>query len=130
MTISELERLTEEQNLALGLLSGVSCKIVNYPLLNIKNHVQQGVPIPTNLLRLYQGLPMACFNLGSTTALSFGFTGYLTKISGGDILLGSFLGGTFSAVPCSVWELTMIQQQRFGGSLVVWELTLGVMTLH
>ena len=31
---------------------------------------------------------------------------------------GAFLGGLASGVPCSVWELTMIQQQRFGGSIL------------
>ena len=30
---------------------------------------------------------------------------------------GAFLGGLVSGVPCSLWELTMIQQQRFGGSI-------------
>ena len=29
---------------------------------------------------------------------------------------GAFLGGAASGVPCSIWELCMIQQQRFGGS--------------
>ena len=31
---------------------------------------------------------------------------------------GAFLGGLASGVPCSIWELIMIQQQRFGGSLL------------
>ena len=35
-----------------------------------------------------------------------------------DKMLGSFLGGAFSGIPGSMWELTMIQQQRFGGSIV------------
>jgi len=30
---------------------------------------------------------------------------------------GAFLGGLVSGIPCSMWELTMIQQQRFGGSI-------------
>lgn len=31
---------------------------------------------------------------------------------------GAFLGGLVSGIPCSLWELTMIQQQRFGGSIL------------
>lgn len=33
-------------------------------------------------------------------------------------LTAAFLGGVASGVPCSIWELTMIQQQRFGGSML------------
>jgi solute carrier family 25 carnitine/acylcarnitine transporter 20/29 len=29
----------------------------------------------------------------------------------------AFMGGLASGVPCSMLELTMIQQQRFGGSI-------------
>jgi len=124
---NELESLSERQNLLLGLAAGVSTKVINYPLLNIKNHVQQSLPIPTSPAVLYRGLPMACANLGGTTAVQFGATGTFQRyfLQGATTkdqqsrarLAGAFAGGVLSAIPCSVWELTMIQQQRFGGSL-------------
>jgi len=74
---------------------------------------------------VYRGLPMACLNLGGTNAVQFGTTGFFQKglagagVSGDGVQLGgSFLGGLASGVPCSMWELVMIQQQRFGGSLL------------
>ena len=74
---------------------------------------------------VYRGLPMACLNLGGTNAVQFGTTGFFQKglagagVSGDGVQLGgSFLGGLASGVPCSMWELVMIQQQRFGGSIV------------
>jgi len=75
---------------------------------------------------VYRGLPVACLNLGGVTAVQFWFTGFFQKIlSPGDQpitptnqMAAAFLGGVCSGVPGSVWELTMIQKQRFGGSLL------------
>lgn len=131
----DLSNLSATQNSLLGVLAGVMSKLCNYPLLSIKNTVQQGLPIPWKTpLQLYRGLPVACVNLGGTTGVQFFATGFAQRSlktimgvkKGGDqnrILLarievgGAALGGFFSGIPCSVWELTMIQQQRFGGSL-------------
>ena len=92
------------------------------PLLSWKNTVQQGLPISFTPRVVYRGLPMACVNLGGTNAVQFGTTGFFQKLLasagiGADSVLvgGAFLGGLASGVPCSVWELIMIQQQRFGG---------------
>ena len=97
----------------------------NYPFLSWKNTVQQGLPISFNPAVVYRGLPMACLNLGGTTAVQFGTTGFFTKqlaasVGTGDMATvgGAFLGGLASGIPCSIWELCMIQQQRFGGSLL------------
>merc|ERR1712078_634216 len=86
---------------------------------------QQGLPIRLNPAVVYRGLPMACLNLGGTTAVQFGATGFCQKIlrGGGESspftqMTGSFLGGVISGIPCSLWELCMIQQQRFGGSIL------------
>ena len=66
---------------------------------------------------------MACMNLGGTNAVQFVGTGFFQKLlakSSNDKdavqVGGAFLGGAASGVPCSIWELCMIQQQRFGGS--------------
>ena len=47
-----------------------------------------------------------------------------------DRVLSSFLGGAFSGIPCSMWELTMIQQQRFGGSIVATPARVIKVTFH
>lgn len=121
-----LSSLTASQNLALGMLSGVCSKLCNYPLLNWKNASQQGLPLSLKPSVVYRGLPMACLNLGGTTAVQFWTTGFFQnlvqrdpkKLTSSEQMLGSFLGGVASGVPCSIWELIMIQQQRFGGSIV------------
>ena len=125
---SALERLTASQNLALGMVAGVGTKMLNYPLLSTKNAVQQGLPISFNPKVVYRGLPMACLNLGGTTAVQFWFTGFFQKLLPGNEIGAAFLGGVFSGIPCSLWELTMIQQQRFGGT--VWGTPLGLVRQH
>ena len=68
---------------------------------------------------------MAMMNLGGTTAVQFWATGFFQRFlsrKGSEItnsikLQASFLAGVVSGIPCSLWELTMIQQQRFGGSI-------------
>jgi len=124
---SDLQRLNARENLALGLLSGCGSKMVNYPLLNWKNCMQQSLPLSFSPKLVYRGLPMAMINFGGTTGVQFSFTAaFQKKIAGGsnraltprEEMSGAFLGGFFSGVACSIWELTMIQQQRFGGSLL------------
>ena len=140
-----LGKLSSTQNLLLGMLSGLLCKATNYPLLAWKNASQQSLPLQFNLT-VYRGLPMAMMNLGmspphflappylipfckilgGTTAVQFWATGFFQKLlmngrkeaTSSDKMMGSFIGGALSGIPCSAWELTMIQQQRFGGSIV------------
>lgn len=122
---NELQRLTGDQNLALGIVSGMMCKSMNYPLLNWKNTVQQGLPISFTPSIVYRGLPMAMINLGGTTGVQFVCTGFFQKrLAGPDGKIDSkketmaaLFGGLVSGIPCCVYELTMIQQQRFGGSI-------------
>uniref|UniRef100_A0A7S1XNY2 Mitochondrial carrier protein n=1 Tax=Phaeomonas parva TaxID=124430 RepID=A0A7S1XNY2_9STRA len=121
---SPLARLSPTQNLALGMLAGCGSKCINYPLLAWKNAAQQGLPLPMRPDLVYRGLPMAMMNLGGTTAVQFLFTGYFQKMlktKENDQfaeMAGATLGGIVSGVPCAMWELIMIQQQRFGGSLL------------
>ena len=124
---NELQRLTSTENLFLGLAAGMGCKAINYPLLHWKNRAQQKLPISLNPAVVYRGLPMAMMNLGGTTALQFGLTGFFQKAFAGRSadgtlskemeMMSSFLAGLFSGIPCSMYELTMIQQQKFGGSV-------------
>lgn len=121
-----LQRLTGAESCLLGIVSGCGSKLVNYPLLVIKNNKQQGVQTSFSPRKLYRGLPVGLLNLGGTTAVQFGTTGFFQKLLRKSVtqddnavqLGGAFLGGLASGVPCSLWELTMIQQQRFGGSVV------------
>ena len=120
-----LQKLSSTQNLGLGMLSGVCCKMMNYPLLSTKNRVQQGLSVTLNPSIVYRGLPMACLNLGGTTAVQFFATGFFQKVIAGDKQVtdrqknaAAFLGGIASGIPCSLWELIMIQQQRFGTSII------------
>jgi len=123
---NELQRLSSSENFLLGLTAGMGTKAINYPLLHCKNRAQQGLPISFNPYVIYRGLPMAMLNLGGTTAVQFGLTGFFQKtLRGSDRELsrekemgGAFLAGFFSGIPCSMYELTMIQQQRFGGSVL------------
>jgi len=123
---SDLQKLTGPENVVLGSVTGVMSKAVNYPFLSWKTTVQQGLPISFDPRVVYRGLPMACINLGGTNAVQFATTGFFQRLlatttsigSDGVTLGGSFLGGLASGIPCSIWELCMIQQQRFGGTLL------------
>ena len=121
---SDLGALSPGENCILGITAGMCCKMVNYPLLSWKNTVQQGLPISKNPMMWYRGLPMACLNLGGSTGVQFAAMGFFSsylKAAGLNKdqvpMAGAFLGGLVSGIPCSMWELTMIQQQRFGGSI-------------
>ena len=122
---TDLQRLSGGENCVLGMTTGVCAKACNYPFLSWKNTVQQGLPISFNPRIVYRGLPMACLNLGGTNAVQFGATGFFQKflarcgLAQDSVTVGgAFLGGLASGVPCSIWELCMIQQQRFGGSML------------
>lgn len=132
---SDLQRLSGTENVILGMVTGVMSKCVNYPFLVWKNTQQQGLKLSTtwttkggqfNPMLVYRGLPMACLNLGGTNAVQFAGAGFFQRVlaSTGGMdkdqvqVGGAFLGGLASGLPCSFWELIMIQQQRFGGSLV------------
>ena len=129
---SDLQRLSGGENVVLGAVTGVLAKSCNYPFLVWKNTLQQGLKLSTtwtsasgavNPALVYRGLPMACLNLGGANAVQFATTGIFQKLlAGADMspdtvqVGGAFLGGAASGIPCSIWELCMIQQQRFGGS--------------
>jgi solute carrier family 25 carnitine/acylcarnitine transporter 20/29 len=121
-----LGRLSSSENLVLGVSAGVASKLCNYPLLVNKNLTQQGLPLCFNPRTVYRGLPVACLNIGTTTGVQFFLTGVILKMiqsnpknsTPSEKMIGSAAAGALSGIPCSIWELTMIQQQRFGGSLL------------
>jgi len=122
---TDLSRLTAPENCLLGMVTGAMSKGTNYPFLVWKNAAQQGLPMSINPFVVYRGVPMACFNLGATSAVQFVLAGWLQRsitASGGSAeatqLGGAFLAGLGSGLPCNLWELVMIQQQRFGGTIL------------
>eukprot|EP00040_Diaphanoeca_grandis_P025699 m.142790 g.142790 ORF g.142790 m.142790 type:complete len:277 (-) comp30271_c1_seq1:76-906(-) len=119
-------RLSGVQNVVLGVSAGVLCKGINYPILVFKNKSQQNKPIVFNRT-VYQGLTMACINLGGTTGIQFVLTGAVQKqlTDGGRTPLtrtkeikSALIAGLFSGIPSSMWELTMVQQQNNGGTII------------
>lgn len=121
-----LKNLTSIENLQLGMMSGISARVLNYPLQVWKNAAQQSLPLSTNPSVVYRGLTASCLNFGSTTGLMFLLTGFFKKkfarFEKENKLLAQIgaplCGGLCAGVPCSLMELVMIQQQRFGGSLI------------
>lgn len=63
--------------------------------------------------------------MGGTTMVQFSLTGGFQKairkhVSQNDTVVqmgGAILGGLGSGIPCALWELVMVQQQNFGGTL-------------
>lgn len=97
------------------------------PLLYFKNTTQQGLRFELSPRVWYRGTFVSCCCMGSLTGLQFLTSGYFQKIVAGsssekltygqEVATG-FLGGAASGPVCCVLELLMIQQQRFGGTVV------------
>lgn len=120
-----LMRLNEGENLALGMATGVVEQLTSQPLLYWKNSFQMGMPFTMNPLLLYRGIGASVLNFSMLTGIQFQSSGMLQKLVAGDAaklswnqeLSCAFLGGAMSGPVCCALELTMIQQQRFGGSI-------------
>jgi solute carrier family 25 carnitine/acylcarnitine transporter 20/29 len=122
-----LRKLTEQDLLVLGLSTGVVEQVISQPLLYWKNSFIQGLPFTMNPRVLYRGTFAAASNMAALTGLQFLTSGMLQRVLVGDtsVKMGwgqevgcAFLGGALSGPVCCALELTMIQQQRFGGSFV------------
>lgn len=126
-TDDPLRRLSELENLSLGIASGVVEQVLTQPFLYWKNSFIQGLPFTTNPKLLYRGTAASVGNMSLTTGVQF-YTGgmYQKMVTGGvgtEMTYGqeigtAFMGGVTSGPICSVMELVMIQQQNFGGSLM------------
>lgn len=121
-----LQKLSGGENCALGVIAGAIEVCINQPQLYFKNARQQNIPLTFNPRILYRGLTISAMNMGGLTGIQFWlsgffqkmFTGGTRKLSIGEEMMSGFLGGFISGLPCCIWELIMIQQQRFGGTLV------------
>lgn len=127
MPEGDLQKLNGQENGVVGMLSGVIEVTLLQPMLFLKNASQQGLKITLDPRILYRGLTMSITNMGVLTGLQFPLTnavrnaftgGEVRKLTNSELVSSSFIGGAISGLVCGPMELVMIQQQRFGGSVV------------
>ena len=123
---SALLKMSPMENAAIGVGAGTMEVCALQPMLYWKNATQQGLPLTLNPRLLYRGLSTSVINMATLTGLQFPLTGAVSKVitggadrdlGNGEKILAAFAGGFLSGFACGPFELTMIQQQRFGGSL-------------
>jgi len=121
-----MQELNSAQNAAVGCACGTIEVLIDQPLLYWKNMAQQNLPFSLNPRLMYRGLVVSISNMAGLTALQFFSTGLIKRaivgnedrpLSSAETLASAFAGGAISGVFCGPFELTMIQQQRFGGTL-------------
>lgn len=122
-----LQRLTPQENTLVGSITGLVDVTTTQWILYCKNSTQQRVPLTMDIRIMYRGYVMSCANMSILTGLQFPLTGLVTNfITGGkerrltdfEQIQAATIGGYVSGVICAPLELMMIQQQRFGTSLV------------
>eukprot|EP00633_Aureoumbra_lagunensis_P002789 CAMPEP_0197294322 /NCGR_PEP_ID=MMETSP0890-20130614/32041_1 /TAXON_ID=44058 ORGANISM="Aureoumbra lagunensis, Strain CCMP1510" /NCGR_SAMPLE_ID=MMETSP0890 /ASSEMBLY_ACC=CAM_ASM_000533 /LENGTH=264 /DNA_ID=CAMNT_0042769673 /DNA_START=103 /DNA_END=897 /DNA_ORIENTATION=+ len=119
--------MTSSENGMLGILAGAIEVTSLQPILYWKNAAQQHLPFTLDPRKLYRGLLTSVANMAILTGLQFPLTGMCTKlITGGkeremnsaETISAALMGGALSGLACGPMELIMIQQQRFGGSII------------
>ena len=122
-----MQTLSPTQNTILGCVAGAIEVTSLQSFLYCKNATQQGIPLTLDPRKLYRGYTMSLTNMCVLTAVQFPLTNFVTglvtggkprKLSDGEMLFAGFGGGALSGFLCSPMELVMIQQQRFGTSLL------------
>eukprot|EP00041_Stephanoeca_diplocostata_P008351 m.123816 g.123816 ORF g.123816 m.123816 type:complete len:148 (-) comp17280_c0_seq1:675-1118(-) len=120
-------RLTPLQNAALGVSAGTIEIFALQPMLYCKNATQQNLPLSINPKVLYRGVAMSATNMAIITGTQFPLTGAISKLmsggsneplSDGQTIAAALCGGGISGIICCPMELVVIQQQRFGLSLL------------
>mmetsp|Transcript_54307 Transcript_54307/g.151178 ORF Transcript_54307/g.151178 Transcript_54307/m.151178 type:complete len:282 (+) Transcript_54307:46-891(+) len=120
-------RLSDHERLVLGTATGVVEQFLVQPVLFWKNSYQQGIRLTANPTIVYRGTFASCANMAALTGIQFISTGALQRLAGdpsgsdagkrwGREVTCAFLGGAVTGPVCCMFELTMIQQQRFGGT--------------
>lgn len=123
------QNLSPAENFAVGASAGTIEVILLQPMLYCKNATQQGLPLTLNPMTLYRGLTVSVLNMASLTALQFPLSSMSASIiTGGasktrtltdpEQVAAGFCGGVLSGFLCAPLELVLIQQQKFGGSLL------------
>ena len=144
----DFQKLSPLENTIVGILVGIFEVSVMQPTLYLKNASQQGLPYTLDPRKLYRGLAMSITNMSGEyvfdntlyflicpscclcpvlTGLQFPLTGIVTTaitgnkrrpLSATEQISAGFVGGALSGIACAPMELVLIQQQRFGGSIV------------
>ena len=123
----DVKLLSPVQNATLGSIAGTIEVIILQPMLYCKNATQQKLPLTMDPRVLYRGIGMSIGNMILLTGSQFPLTGLVSQqitggeqrqLSRGEKVLAGFLGGAISGFICAPMELVMIQQQRFGGSML------------
>ena len=121
-----LQRLTDAQNALLGVAAGAIEAASTQPLTYTKNCIQQKVKVSFDPRIMYRGTPASMLADGTLIGAQFWVCGFLQKLivkgnprdlTFAEEVGSAYLAGFASGVPCTILELTMIQQQRFGGTL-------------
>jgi len=119
--------LSETENALLGGCAGVIEVSMLQSLNYWKNMSQQRLPFTMDPRKTYRGFLANCLNMGGVTCFQFAVAGSIKKVfTGGtnrslkdsEQFYAGFGAGFASGFVCSPLELTMIQQQRKGGSFV------------
>jgi hypothetical protein len=113
--------LSEGQNIAVGAVAAFTQATILQPTIFWKNAAQQGIPFTLNPCIVYRGMAAGLVNEAGQMGFQFGAAGFLKKTFGsspsGD-MLSAMLAGVAISPFVQGCEVTMIQQQRFGGSLL------------
>mmetsp|Transcript_90650 Transcript_90650/g.255962 ORF Transcript_90650/g.255962 Transcript_90650/m.255962 type:complete len:267 (-) Transcript_90650:182-982(-) len=121
-----MQNLSEGENMLLGGSAAFVEAIILQPTIYWKNAAQQGLPFTLDPKVVYRGLGAALSNEMGQMALQFGTTGCIKRLvageqnaelSRGKEFLSALLGGAVAAPYAQLAEVTMIQQQRHGGTL-------------
>eukprot|EP00047_Mylnosiga_fluctuans_P006082 m.244733 g.244733 ORF g.244733 m.244733 type:complete len:279 (-) comp14505_c0_seq1:187-1023(-) len=127
------QKLSKIENAAVGTVSGTIEVCILQPMLYWKNASQQKLPFTLSPKLLYRGLGASVANMAILTGVQFPLTGLVTNIitkgeqrrlTNTEMVAAAFIGGSFSGLVCGPMEVIMIQQQRFGMSIVQTPLTL------
>lgn len=124
---ADLQKLNGVENGAVGIISGAIEVTILQPMLYCKNSTQQNLPLTLNPAVVYRGLFVSVTNMAILTGLQFPLTvavrnaftgGEKRALTNAEVVGSSFIGGALSGFVCGPMELVMVQQQRFGGSVI------------
>ena len=122
-----MNQLSSGENTLLGVVAGTEVLLIVQPLLFWKNSVQQGLSVSFNPRVVYRGLGVSASSQALVSGAQFFSTGQIKRaLTGGEdrrltnseTVGAALVGGAVSGLVCGPCELVMIQQQRFGGTLL------------
>ena len=127
MSDPRLQRMSPGENTIIGLATGLIDVSTTQWILYCKNASQQKLPLTLDPRKLYRGYTMSLTNMCILSGLQFPLTaavknvmtgGVERRLSDAEQISAGFVGGVISGIVCAPMELIMIQQQRFGTSML------------